>query len=389
MIHFSKNMKKFRFLSFPKPKTEIKAVFTGEEIALKDLVNLFFERKHILLIFVTLTLIVGIISVTTTEDIYLASTVIVPEGSGPEDPSKKKIKGIASLAGVGNLGASGGSNLTSPNFYPEIVQNELFLLPLLEEKFRFSEYKKRLSLLEYFNNHEFDDAVTVWRKSLIKGTIPFFDEEFEKSDKTGYGQQKYKGDTTITNIIEVSGQQKKAMARLRNAILVEQDQENGLISISVTLPESRVSAEVANLVMERMIDFAVDHKTRKEKRKLEFVRNREQLARRNFEQAQYEFAEFIDQNQNVISARVLSREEQLRTELKIITSIYSQLATELESAQITLQEQTPVYSIFTPVIVPKNPEKATHFVTLLIHVFTGIFLGFAFIVLIIVRGLLK
>ncbi len=382
-------MKKFKFLTPVKPKTDIKSVFSGDEIILKDLANLFLERKRIVLIFAVLSLIIGILSVATTKDLFVASTVIVPESSGGADSnSKRKIKGIASLAGVGSFGSEGSTNLTSPNFYPEIVQNELFLMDLLEEKFRFAEFKKRMSLLEYFNNYEFDNTVTYWWKRLSKGKLPESKEEFEKSDKTGFGQAKYKGDST-SNVIEISSQQKKAMAALRKLIVVEQDLDNGLISISVEMPEGRVSAEVANLVMRRMIDFAVDHKTRKEKRNLEFVRNREQLARSNFEDTQYEFAEFVDRNQNVISAKVLAKEEQLRTELKIITSIYSQLAAELESAQITLQEQTPVYSIFKPVIVPRAPEKTNHILTLLIHLFAGVFIGFVVVASIIIRGLLK
>ncbi len=368
----------------PTTKTDIKSVFVSEEISLFLLLRLFTERKYIFYIFIAIFLILGIVAAATQRTYHTSKTTIISE---VQVASKKagRFSGLASLAGISVPGeASGG--LTDPSLYPAIVKSDLFLIDLLEESFEFETYRKKLPLIDFFLSFEERNIINRWFESLRRGKIPKGIKGIRRSNQRGFGQQKYRGDTTI---IQLTNHQIRAMSMLRRAITVEAEEETGFIVVAVTMPEKQVSAELTQMVLEKLIDFAVNHQIKKEKTNLDFVEKRTAIAKGNFEDAQRVYAEFLDENQNVISARVKAREEQLKQELQITTSVYRGLATQLEQAKIALQEKTPVYSVFEPTVIPNQRDRPEYHLTLLGFIFIGFFLGFFWVCGVIVLGLLK
>ncbi|MDZ7717087.1 MAG: hypothetical protein U5J95_12840 [Balneolaceae bacterium] len=75
-------------------------------------------------------------------------------------------------------------------------------------------------------------------------------------------------------------------------------------------------------------------------------------ARKRFEQAQQQLAEFRDSNINLATAKAQSREQELQSQYDLTFNLYNSLSQRLEQAKLDLQEETPVLTVLQPVSVP-------------------------------------
>ncbi len=372
-----------------KTQTNIKKVFSGEEILLKDLFNLFWERRKYLVFWMVAFAILGGIAGSSSVQEFEASTQIMSEVNIPDPRARGRISGLAALAGV-DIAGQGSGGLTNPAFYPEVVQNEMFLIGLMEEKFYFKEYKKEISLIQFFWSYDDKNLVEHWFDDIRRGRLPklsYKKKKIREIPEGGYGQSSYEPDS-VYQTITLNGPQRRAIAMLRKAINVETN-EAGLIVITVTMSEKLVAAQMTQVVLEKLIDFVVKNQTDKEQQNLDFIRRRTAIAKRNFEKAQEDLADFVDSNTAVISARVNIEKQKLQAEAGIATQIYRQLALQLEQNEIALQEKTPVYRVFTPTIVPPGPLPRQRYLTLVGFIFVGLVLAGVQIVVIILRNLIR
>ena len=70
-----------------------------------------------------------------------------------------------------------------------------------------------------------------------------------------------------------------------------------------------------------------------------------------------------------------TEEERLQSEYSIAFSVYSELAKQLEQAQIQVKEETPVFSVLSPTVVPKLKSKPQKVKILAIWLFLGGVIG--------------
>lgn len=366
----------------PAHKTDIKQVFSGEEIALKDILAIYWERRLTTLILVVSGIIGAIVTLYTTPEVYKSSTTIISQVK-PSAPNLQRLRG---LAGLQSGAASGENGLTEPTLYPNLVKSDVFLIGLLETPIRSSIFRKRTNLINFLFNHEERNFFEVWFMALRAGKMPKPRTEFIPMPPTGYGQRRYKGDSTIVLITPV---QRKAISELRKAITVELDAETGFITVNVELPERRMSAEVNAKVIEELISFATEFEVRKEKKNLEFMVVQTKEARLVYEAAQQRLAKFLDGNLNVVSARVSTKETQLRQEIGIYLQIYKQMALDLEQAKIKLENQTPIYTVFSPTKLPLRPMAKNYVSTIIIFILVSLVVSLFWISVVIIRRLIK
>jgi LPS O-antigen subunit length determinant protein (WzzB/FepE family) len=74
-----------------------------------------------------------------------------------------------------------------------------------------------------------------------------------------------------------------------------------------------------------------------------------------------------------------TEEERLMNEYQLAFQVYSQLAQQLETAQIKVKEDTPVFSIVKPVTVPIEKSKPNRPLILIIWTFLGGIIGVGWI----------
>ena len=141
--------------------------------------------------------------------------------------------------------------------------------------------------------------------------------------------------------------------------------------LSSRFHEARLSAEVAQKAQELLQQYITEFKIEKAKAQLEFIQERYAEKKEEFEKAQDNLAAFRDRNKNVTSALARTEEERLQSDYQLAFEVYSQLAQQQEQAQIKVKEDTPVFSILKPVVVPIEKSAPNRPMILIIWIFLG------------------
>jgi uncharacterized protein involved in exopolysaccharide biosynthesis len=136
-----------------------------------------------------------------------------------------------------------------------------------------------------------------------------------------------------------------------------------------------LSAQVADQARELLQKYITRYKIEKASDQLAFIEERYQEKKKEFEKAQERLAWFRDQNKNVSSAVARTGEERLQSEYSIAMNVYNELAKQLEQAKIQVKEETPVFSILEPAMVPRERAKPKRAMILGIWLFLGAILG--------------
>ncbi len=153
------------------------------------------------------------------------------------------------------------------------------------------------------------------------------------------------------------------------------DSKQGYLTLQASFPEALLSAQVADQTRELLQKYITRFKVEKTTDKLNFIEERYQEKKKEFEQAQEKLARYRDQNRNMSSALAQTEEERLQGEFSIAMNVYNELAKQLEQAKIQVKEETPVFSVLEPAVVPNQKTKPKKGMIVLISLFLGAIAG--------------
>ena len=91
-----------------------------------------------------------------------------------------------------------------------------------------------------------------------------------------------------------------------------------------------MTQKAKDLLQKTITEFKIEKATAQ----LQFIEERYNEKKKEFELVQEKLAAFRDRNKNVTSAIALTHEEQLQNEYQLAFNVYSELAQQLEQAQI-------------------------------------------------------
>ena len=348
-----------------------------------DLLRLFTDRKLYVLIAVAVFFTMGVLIAVTSPIEYKAEARVLSEDGGASSSASGGLAGLASLAGVGLPGGSSESSSgLSPDMYPTIATSEPFLLDLMKERFYFQEKGKEMSLQEYFSEerpgHIFAKAF-----GFLRGIPGRFFALFERnktweipsqeSEDSGSTDNGVASEPKRPTIVHITADQKYVIDQLGPRIAIEA--EGRMIAVSVKMPEPYISAQLNNLVLERVIDYVTAYKTKKQRENLQFIQERAVEAESKFKEAQLRLAAFRDANQGIVTQTARTREEQLLAEFNLATNIYSGLAQQLEQTKIQLKKDTPLFTEFEPVTVPLSKAEPSIPRILILYMAFGVVFG--------------
>jgi uncharacterized protein involved in exopolysaccharide biosynthesis len=158
---------------------------------------------------------------------------------------------------------------------------------------------------------------------------------------------------------------------LGKRITVSVDKKTGVTTLSVTMQDPLISANVTTIVLKNLQDYITDYRTNKARHDLEFTEKLYKEARENYDIAQQKYAQYMDENQNTILQLARIKEESLLNERNLTYNIYTQIAQQLQLAKAKVQEITPVYTVVEPATVPLQPSKPNKMLILIGFVFLG------------------
>jgi len=164
----------------------------------------------------------------------------------------------------------------------------------------------------------------------------------------------------LLNPFILSEDQEEVIKKLRERISVSVDKKTYVITASVEMQDPLISAQIAQLVVEKLQDYITEYRTQKAKQDYEFTKQVYEESKGTYYKAQQTYAAFEDSNKNIISASYRTEKERLKNDMDLAYNIYNTLAQKLEQDRLRVQERTPVYTVIEPATVPlkaSSPKK--------------------------------
>ncbi len=343
------------------PKTPVK---NNDEIDLLELAKTFWNGRSIVLKTMFIAGILGIIIAALSPKEYTATTTIVPQTS-----STSKLGGLSSLAAMAgfSLDNATSGDILSPTVYPEIVSSVPFQMDLMNIPFTFAEVNHPVSLYEYYAEISKPSILSIIGKYTIG--LPGVLISAIKGDSEQKTISENKGPIVLTN------KQEKVRKMIASQVTLNLDAKQGFITLQAAFPEALLSAQVADQARELLQKYITRFKIEKASGKLSFIEQRYEEKKKEFEKAQIRLASFSDQNKNVTSAVARTEESRLQGDYTIAMNVYNELAKQLEQAKIQVKEETPVFSILEPAMVPREKSKPKKPMIVFIWLFLGGIVG--------------
>lgn len=346
-----------------------------DEIDLLALAKTIWKGRQIIFKSILVAGILGLVIAILSPKEYTATTTMVPQTSS----TGSKLGGLSSLAAMAgfNLDMATAGEALSPMVYPQIVSSVPFQLELMNTSFTFSEVGHPVSLYEYYAEIQKPGALSVISKYTIGLTGVILTAI--RGESKGIS-------STDKGPISLTKKQEAVRKLINSKVTLTVDAKQGYLALQASFPEALLSAQVADQARELLQKYITHYKIEKVSDKLAFIEGRYTEKKKEFEKAQARLASFRDQNKNVTSAVARTEEERLQSEYSIAMNVYNELAKQLEQAKIQVKEETPVFSVLEPAMVPAEKSKPKRPMILAIWLFLG---GIAGVGIVFGKGFLK
>lgn len=321
-----------------------------------------------LLIFkiILLFLIVGLFIAVFSQRQYTTSVTFIPQVN---ETSKigGSLGGLASIAGI-NLNAVGGHADIPPSLYPRIIQSTSFKKSILETEISISDHPKDITFEEYFLNH-FEPGILSLIKDYTIGLprliLRSLRKEETKEEIVGLKSEKY------ANIVIITEEERMLMRLVEDLLVIKTNIEDGSIELYFSMPEARAAAQLVERSKELLQEYVIDYRIEKAQGQLKFVKDRYDEKKDDFLLAQQKLASFRGKNQSIISPFLMNEEERLMAEYNLVAGVYTELAKQVENAEIKVKEDTPNFLVIQPATVPTIPSKPNRMLILFVFGFIG------------------
>jgi uncharacterized protein involved in exopolysaccharide biosynthesis len=343
----------------------------SDEIDLKDLIiPIWKARKQILTTAIIFAIFGGIIGFLTPAT-YTASSTFLPQTAQGGGGLSGSLGGLASLAGIDlNSSVSGGD--IPPSMYATVLASEPFLKRILDTKIWVN--GDSVVYRTYLENQP-SSALGIFQEYTIGlpgKVIGLFstNEEIKQTKNEVQGLQPL-SNNEFGLINSVSGK-----------VSIVNDKKEGIITLSVIESDPIIAAQVTKVTEKVLQDWISEHKMKNAKAQYDFIVKQFEAKQKEFFFIQDQLAEYMDRNQNVLSATYLTRLERLQAEFDLVNTVYSELAKQKEQAAIQLSKETPTFSVLDPVKVPKYKTSPKRINYIVFSFFIGLLLSSSWFLLI-------
>ena len=348
-----------------------------QEIDLVELIQRMWINRGLIVKVTIGFMVFGLLIAIFSSKVYTASCDVVPQTSSSS--SSSRMSSLAALAGI-NINQVQDIKTLSPFVYENIMKSTTFRKELMQtmidtEKADYpisfyeyctSEELNKPSVLDYILKYTIGLPGVIW--SAIRGEQP----------KTNYGEI---GGDDKASIQTLSKDEYESIKFLSQSVSITLDDKKGYVTITANMPEALAAAQMAQATVTLLQKYITEFKIEKVQSNLDFVQERYDEAKRNFEDIQARRAKFRDANLNTSRYSARTELEKLDAEYTLAMNLYGELATQLEQAKINVKETTPMLTIINPVTVPFKKSKPQRAMILMAFTFLGVVAGMGCVLL--------
>ena len=348
-----------------------------QEIDLVELIQRMWVNRWLIVKVTAVFMVLGVLVALFSPKVFTASCDVVPQTS--KSGASSSMSSLAALAGI-NLNAVQSAESLSPEVYENIMGSTTFRKELMQTMIDFEEVGHPVSFFDYYTSEEYNKpGVLSYVKKYTIG-LPFtilnaIRGEQPEPDYSGVG-----GDS---NAIEtISKDEYDAMQILGQSIGISLDDKKGYVTITANMPEAVAAAQMAQATLTLLQRYITEFKIEKVQSNLDFVQERFDEAKRNFEDVQTRRARLRDANMNTTRYSARTEMERLDAEYTLAQGVYTSLAQQVEQAKISVKETTPILTVIKPVTVPYKKSKPQRAMILFAFTFLGAVAGMGCVLLV-------
>ena len=343
--------------------------YEEDEIDLLELAKTIWNKRMFIIKVVALGAVVGVLAALLSPKEYKSTATLMPEYSTEsQGGASGLLRQYGNLLGMSAGTYSSNSNAIRVDLYPNIVQSTNFQLKLMDQPFYFSDIDAEATLFDYYSKLNSPGVLgilaeyTIGLPTKILGTI------LPKKEM----MTSVPGEAIESMVLNLSKDEVDVINTLRQKITASLDEESGIVSVSVTLPDNVAAAAVTEYTINELTDYLTEYRTEKVLRDLTFVEEQLAKSEARFEKAQLTLAEFRDSNQGTLSAKAQTEEQRLNSEYQIAFNLYNSFTQQYEEGKLKVQEETPMFKTLEAVQVPLNDETSGAMILLVFIMLSGI-----------------
>ena len=339
-----------------------------EGLDIMALVRGLWDGRKTIIICTAVFIALGLVAALTMKRTYSVSTVMVPQMSSSRSSS---LSSLASLAGF-DMGMTQTAEL-SPLVYPQIVNSVPFRVELMHTPLHFAKADTAVSLLTYAKDYMKPGVMTQIKKYTIGLPFLLLSKMSKPKDVVLPGDWGAEG-SDEPKPFTVSKDEEKMLRYLATAVNLTVDKKEGILTLNVIGMEPVQTADLAIKAQELLQKEVTRFRTEKAEDELKYIQERYDEVKKEAESYQTALAVITDRSQSMPSSRAKIERERLQAKYSVASSVYSEMAKQLEQAKMKVKRDTPLLTVVQPVTVPTKPANSRA-KTLIVWTFLGFVLG--------------
>lgn len=340
-----------------------------EGIDIIALVKQLWTGRKTVIIWTAVFMALGLLSALTMKRTYTVSSVMVPQLSSSRNSSLLSLAGMAGFD-LGTTQMSGQE--LSPLVYPQITRSSTYLLELANTPLHYAKADTAVSMFTYAKEYAKPTVMGTIRKYTLglPGTII----GLLKKDKPDSLLIPAGEEVFPLKPVKLTKEEANMIKTVAQNISLTVDKKEGYLVLTVTGSEPLQTAELAVKAQQELQAEITRFRTEKAQKQLEYVQDRYKEIKAETESVQAALAISTDRSQGMTTTRSRIEHDRLQSKYMVLSSIYAEMAKQLEQAKMQVKRETPVLAIVQPITVPRQPSNS-RLKTLIIWTFFGILLG--------------
>lgn len=293
---------------------------------------------------------------------YTSRITVLPELQTKSGVNLASLGSLAGLAGIDVSGMGGGTDAIRPELYPNVLQSAPFALSLLKQP------------VKEKGQREVKPFETYWQQlpsTWLSTWLPAGEADEEEGMAANNGSE----------ALELSKAQEGMTSELHERVKAGYDKKTGVLTISATMPDPVVAAQIANLSLSYLAEYVTGYRTEKVRREVDFLVRQVKVANKRYQDAQYALSIYRDQNRSLFLNTAKVEEQRIQAEFLLAQDLFNSISKQAEMAKIKVQEQTPVFKVLEPAQIPRKKSGPKRIMTVLGGVLLGLVLALVFVVL--------